>query len=483
MLPEELTALVSDIALKKCETNNVELKKALNGTPHRLYDTLSSFANQSGGGIIIFGIDEKDNYAACGVYDPQDLQIKVMEQANQMSPVLRPLFTVASINHKIIVSAEISECDVSEKPCYYKGTGKMRGSFIRVGDADMPMTEYEIYSFEAFKRKIHDELRPIPAGIGGVLNKTDLGLYFAKIRSEKPNLAALTDSQIMQLGGFEVDGNPTIASLLLFGMYPQGNFPQLCTTAVVVPGYEMGDIGEEDARFLDNRKIEGTIPQMLDGSMSFILHNMHVRTIIGESGKREDKAEYPIKAVREIILNALTHRDYSIHTENSPVRIMFFSDRLEVENPGGLYGRLTIDNLGKVGADTRNPYIASALEIMLDTENRFSGIPTIRYETKRANLPDPVFISSRGIFKVILYNGSQNTQNDIALEQRSLDERIIMLCRTPKSREEIAAELGFSSISYMISKYVRPLLDTGRMTSTIPDRPKSKNQKYVAVQL
>jgi len=481
MLPEELTALVNDIAFKKCEMNNIELKKALNGTPHRLYDTLSSFANQSGGGIIIFGIDEKNNYSACGVYDPQDLQVKVMEQANQMSPILRPLFTVASIDAKIIVSAEISECDVSEKPCYYKGAGKIRGSYIRVGDADMPMTEYEIYSFEAFKRKIQDELRPVPAGIGAVLNKTELDLYFAKIRSEKPNLAALTDSQILQLGGFEVEGNPTLASLMLFGMYPQGNFPQLCTTAVVIPGYEMGEIGEEDARFLDNRKMEGTIPQMLAGSMSFVQRNMRMRTIIGESGKREDRAEYPLKAVREIILNAMIHRDYSMHTENSPIRIMLFSDRLEVENPGGLYGRLTIDNLGKVGADTRNPYIASAMEIMLDTENRFSGIPTIRHETKRANLPDPVFISSRGVFKVILYNGCSKIQTDVVVENNGLEAKIIALCKIPRSREEIADELGFSSISYVMSKYVRPLLDAGIITNTIPDKPKSKSQKYVAV--
>lgn len=481
MLPEELLALVHDVRTKQCEMNTIEVKKAKSGTPHRLYDTLSSFANQNGGGIIIFGMDEKEHFAVCGVYDPQDLQVKVTEQANQMSPVVRPFFTVASMEDKVIISAEISECDVSEKPCYYKGAGKIRGSYIRVGDADMPMTEYEIYSCEAFKRKIQDEIRPVPAGIGASLNKTDLNLYFAEIRKEKPNLAALTDGQILQLGGFEVDGKPTMASLMLFGMYPQGNFPQLCITAVVVPGYEMGDIGDEDARFLDNKKIEGTIPQMLDGAMSFVQHNMRVKTILNANGKREDKAEYPMKAVREILLNALIHRDYSMHTENSPIRVMLFTDRLEVENPGGLYGRLTLDNLGKVGADTRNPYIASALEIMIDTENRFSGIPTIRHETKKANLPDPVFTSSRGVFKVILHNGSKNEEPDRKMEDLDLEDRIIALCTTPKSREEIARELGFSAISYMMSKYVSPLLAAGKLKITIPDRPKSKNQRYFAV--
>ncbi len=60
-----------------------------------------------------------------------------------MTPVVRPLFTVADLEGKIVVSAEIAECDLFTKPCFYKGAGRARGSYIRVGDADLPMTEYE----------------------------------------------------------------------------------------------------------------------------------------------------------------------------------------------------------------------------------------------------------------------------------------------------------------------------------------------------
>ena len=79
MLPEELVNLVTDIVNLKCERQNIELKKAAGGTPERLYNTLSSFSNQNGGGIIVFGIDEDNGYKVCGVYDPQDLQKKVTE--------------------------------------------------------------------------------------------------------------------------------------------------------------------------------------------------------------------------------------------------------------------------------------------------------------------------------------------------------------------------------------------------------------------
>ena len=116
-------------------------------------------------------------------------------------------------------------------------------------------------------------------------------------------------------------------------------------------------------------------------------------------------------AVREIVLNALIHRDYSIHTDHSPVRVILYRNRLEVENPGGLYGRITVDELGKMAADTRNPFIAGALEVMLGTENRFSGIPTIMHEMKKAGLPPAVFESKRGVFKVTLYNGYDAENN------------------------------------------------------------------------
>lgn len=108
----------------------------------------------------------------------------------------------------------------------------------------------------------------------------------------------------------------------------------------------------------------------------------------------------------QAVLNALVHRDYSVHTEGTPIQIIFYKNRLEISNPGGLYGRLTIGQLGQVRADTRNPVLASMLEVMDLVENRYSGIPTIRREMKEAGLPAPEFSSERGTFRVVFYNSS-----------------------------------------------------------------------------
>ena len=161
MLPEELNTLTEQVLSNRCELQYVELKKAQRGTPEKLYDTLSSFSNQYGGGIIIFGIDEKGGYVVTGVYDVQDLQAKVTQQSLQMEPIVRPIFTVTNYNGQQVVSAEISEVDTNSKPCFYKAAGRLRGSYIRVGESDEPMTEYEVYSYEAYKRKIRDELRVV----------------------------------------------------------------------------------------------------------------------------------------------------------------------------------------------------------------------------------------------------------------------------------------------------------------------------------
>lgn len=479
MLAEELISLTQETIHERCESQHLELKKAGEGTPKRLYDTLSSFSNQQNGGTILFGIDQENGYKITGVYDPQELQMKVTEQANQMEPVVRPFFTVAEIDGKTIVSAEISECDIFEKPCFYRGAGRIRGSYIRVGDADIPMTEYEVYSYEVFKRKIRDELRQAPEGISSKLSEDALTLYLAKARIEKANYTKLSDEDALTLSGLYKDGKPTLAGLLLFGLYPQAAFSGFGITAVTVPGCEVGVLAEDGARFVDNKRIEGSIPEMLETAMEFVRRNVKSRTIINDDGKRADKLEYPLKAIREIILNALVHRDYSVHTETAPIRILFFTDRLEVENPGGLYGRLTLDSLGKTVGDIRNPAIAAALEIIIESENRNSGIPTIRREMKEVGLPEPVFDSSRGVFKVTLYNGERgNRPAEKQSLEDSVSDRLVHYCSVPRTRKELATLLQISSISYMMNKYVTPLVEAGKLKLTIPNFPRSRNQRY-----
>ena len=178
MQTEDLRKLVDKIQRLQCEMQTVELKSANKGCPTRLYDTLSSFANQDEGGIIIFGLDETKGFAVVGVYDAQDLQKKVTEQCNQMSPQVRALFTICEFGDKLVVSAEIPGLDVSERPCFYRGAGRLRGAYIRVGDADEPMSEYEVYSYDAFRKRIRDDIREAQGARRSFFNEDKLAQFF-----------------------------------------------------------------------------------------------------------------------------------------------------------------------------------------------------------------------------------------------------------------------------------------------------------------
>ena len=472
MNEKDLKNIVKKIQSAQAEFQTVEVKRSKMQATERLFDTLSSFSNQDDGGVIVFGLYEGDSFAVTGVDDVQELQKSVMNQCEQMEPPIRAVFTVTEIDGKNVVSAEIPPIDITERPCFYKGKGRLKGSYVRVGESDQHMSEYEVYSYEAYRKKYQDDIRPVERAAISSLDSEKLAEYLKLLKADKPNLSRLDDSQIMELMSIVRDNKPTIAAELLFGLYPQAFFPQLGIIAVSVPGTEIGDTDTDGSRFIDNQRIEGTIPDMVEDALQFVRRNTRKKTIIDpDTGKRRDKTDYPVKSVREALLNALVHRDYSIHTEGMPVQLSIFADRLEITNPGGLYGRLTLDTLGKIQPDTRNQVIATALEVMDITENRYSGIPTMRRELKEYGLPAPEFRNERGEFTVCF-----RLNEEPAAQNSDID--IIGFCKTPRTRKEIAEYIGLNSVTYAIKKYVQPLIDSGHIKLTVPGAPSSPNQKY-----
>lgn len=475
MRDEELIALLKRIVKERTESDTLELKSAKQGCPQRLYDTLSSFSNTKCG-IIVFGVD--DDFHLCGVYDLKQLQVQVAEQCKQMQPEVRVAMTPLQYEGKDILAVEVPEIEQTQKPCFYKGKGRLTGSYVRVGDQDVQMSEYEIYNIEAFKSKTQDELRLVERATDVPVDVVKLQEYLFTLKKNRPNLSSLSDGEILELNGYVKQSYPTLAYVLMFSIYPQGLFPNLCLNATVVPGKEIGQTAGDGVRFTANKKIEGTLPEMIEEAVEFVIKNMSVRTVINQrTGKREDVTEYPVIAVREAIVNAIVHRDYSLYTENQPITLNLFQDRLEVANPGGLFGRVTVDDLGKVIPDTRNPNIAKIMELMAFTENRYSGIPTIRRLMEERGLPAPKFENYKGTFKVTLYNSQQYEE----VKNENIPDFILTYCVQPKSAAEIAERLNIKTVKYLKATYLQPLLDGGKLKETLPDKPKSKFQKYVSV--
>ena len=274
---------------------------------------------------------------------------------------------------------------------------------------------------------------------------------------------------------------------MLFGEYPQSIFPQIFVACTSVPGTELGDTGVFGERFIDNMRIEGTIEQMISGTMAFI----------NSDGERHDRYEYPLDALREAVTNALIHRDYSTQTENSYISVTVYTDRIEIINPGNLYGTNRIDKLGtSTSMDVRNPNIIKILEEKSRVvENRHSGIPTMIREMKKHGLKMPEFYEERDSFKVVFRNSCEpqneisdtqfkisEPQNEISDPQiNNINNKILLFCNEPRSAQEIRDYIGIKSKRYIAANYIKPLIDKGLLEYTNKNNINVRNQKYINV--
>ena len=477
MIEKELEELVGKIQSRKCEGQTIEVKKAFTDCPGSLYDTLSSFSNQSQGGIIVFGLDEDEDFAVKGVYDAQDLQHKVTEQCREMEPQVRALFTTAEVDGKVVVSAEIPPQDVLRRPVYYKGKGRLGGAFVRVGDADERMTEFEVYSYDAYHRHVKSDRRIIEEADLSLWNRERMAEYVRSVKLDRPNLSsAVADEDIPEKMGVVSKGHPSLAGLMVFSTCPQAYLPQLCITAVALSHLEKGAVDDSGVRFSNNRKITGAIPEMLEDAVRFVFQNTKQAVSVDEDGRRQDRSEYPMKAVREAILNALIHRDYSEYSETSPIRLEIYPDRLEVASKGGIYGAAPVSALGHVEIGTRNAFLVDVLEAVRGTENRNSGIATMRAECRAWNLPEPVFHCVHDEFKVVFRNAQP--ADSVVFDRDCAEESFIAYCELPRSREELSAFAGLNQ-SYVMATWIRPLVREGKLLRTDPQSPKSPFQRFV----
>jgi ATP-dependent DNA helicase RecG len=146
MTPQEIQELVADVQRRRGESDSIEVKAARSGTPKRLYESLSAFANRTGGGVVLFGLDESGDFAVSGVGNAQRLQEDVTHLASsEMEPPLRPNFAADEIDGQVVMGVEIDEVPATHKPCFYKPAGLPKGAYLRVGNTNRQMSDYEVY--------------------------------------------------------------------------------------------------------------------------------------------------------------------------------------------------------------------------------------------------------------------------------------------------------------------------------------------------
>jgi ATP-dependent DNA helicase RecG len=409
MTRDELRQLIADVQYHQSELASVEVKAARGGTPRRLYESLSAFANQTGGGVLLFGLNELSDFTVVGVGDVQRLQEDITHLASsEMEPILRPHFLVDEVDGETVMVAEIDEVPVVQKPCFYKPAGLPRGAYLRVGNTNRQMTEYEIFGYLSSRGQPTFDEEVIPNATLEALDSILLDEYLARLRQARPSAGFLDGPREEVLARLHVlaqDGEiarPTLAGLLTFGKYPQEFLPQLMITFVQYYGTTEEEKTPQGARFMDSRRFEGPIPEMIKQAETYVLGAMRKAVLIDGVFRREIP-EYPREALREALANAIAHRDYSSYVRGSYIQIRMFADRLEIQSPGGLFGNVTVENLEEEHS-TRNARFMRMMEDMHVVENRGSGIRAMLQATREANLEPPRFNDRRTSFLVTFRN-------------------------------------------------------------------------------
>ncbi len=411
----ELQKLIEDAVDKKIESNNIEFKDARSGIPSDLWKAVSAFANSPNGGTIVFGVQETQSpnrtMKIVGGLDLQTLQEKIVQlMENSIQNKSKYALNVVSIRGEDLLVLEIAETEKENKPCYYKKVGMDKGSYIRVGNTNQPISEDELRSFLRYSPAYNYDKTVFEELLFDYLDFDKLQT-FLDTSAKKRNRKYPSDSDIkhtLSNIGLLQDSNrvyhPTLAGLLLFAKNIPQDYEPISRYIVRCVNYA----GKTpSSKIIDKKDIDGTLDEQVDASLAFILRSIRTEAKIVKS-KRVEKYEYPELALREVVVNALIHRDYS--NTGTYVQITVFKDRVEISNPGTLPPGVTVENI-KAAQFSRNGVISKVMRDMDYMEEFGRGIDLIYSEMNRWGLVEPLFKNSSNSFKVTLLGSDYNVLN------------------------------------------------------------------------
>lgn len=457
------------------EATEIDFKVALEvKKPKSWLKSVSAFANGIGG-VLLFGVDDDRSIVglANAQQDAEAISRLIKERITPLPQfVLRPL----QEKGKELLAVEIAAG--RSTPYYYSADG-VKEAYIRVGNESVPAPDYVLNELilkgtnRSFDALVTDE------------RKEDYSFTLLEATYRERTGLHFEPSDYVSFGLTDKNGYLTNAGRLLADQHIVYNSRVFCTRW---NGLEKGSIFDDA---LDDKEFEGNLIYLLQNGSDFIRNNSKVR-FAKKAQYRVDKPDYADRAVTEALVNALIHRDYIVR--GSEIHIDMYDDRLEIQSPGGMFEGKPIQdcNINTVGSVRRNPVIADLFHRMKFMERRGSGLRKIVSETEK--LPGyteelrPEFHSSGTDFRVVLKNVNFNLITDSQDEgqvtgqvesQDDLFSILIDFCSVPRSRAEMMEQTPIKSVTYFRKAFLLPLLDSGKLRMTIPDKPNSKNQKYV----
>jgi ATP-dependent DNA helicase RecG len=371
MSPEEALALI-----RGGESATVELK------PESEYQTtlaeaLAALANSAAGtpATIFVGVQDQP-IVIRGISDLKAVTDRLYSAARQVHPPLHDLITVEPIRieERTVVAAHV--------PAQVPGVYHVAGRYLaRRGTQNLPLTPQELLRLLHERGIYAYEDQAAPGATLADLDPARLAWYREQRAAKRLSpLDTPDDEELLEkLGLLAPGGVPTVAAILFFGREPQRFFPHMVIRAARFLTEWTGD-------FHDQEEIGGTVPEMIDRANAFVQRNTpHGAQIVGT--QRVPTAAYPDVAVREAIANAVAHRDLAI--TGATIRVFVFSNRIEIDSPGGLLPGLTVENMARL-TRLRNRRLADLLYHTGYIERQGTGIRRMIAALLAAGQPAPV---------------------------------------------------------------------------------------------
>lgn len=410
---DDLTEALARLELEGGDCLEIEAKTFSEYSHAALGPTLSAFANLPGGGTILLGVSENP-VSVVGVERPRDLKKALVSQARQgFSSEITVDVHDLDLDGRTVVVANVQEAPVNSKPCRWKKTGS---AYLRQYDGDYRMSLQEEQQLLLRHERPREDSAPVPGTSADSLDDDLVQSFLRAVRAGTTVFATRPDAEVLlDLNVLTESGEATLAGLYALGRYPQKQFPELSITAAIT-----GEEDEEDGvRASDRLMIAGPLPRMLTDAVAWVSRAMRTSIHFGDDGHGRNVHEYPLVAVRELIANALVHRDLSEPALSKGIEIRLLRDRLIISNPGGLWG-LSLDQLGtRDGKSAVNEYLYNVCTFATDGEGRRvieglgSGIREVRRALHDADM-EPVRFQDTGVrFTALLPRGALLSPQDL----------------------------------------------------------------------
>ena len=441
--------------LRRPEGKTLEFKRDLS-SPDRFLRAVVAFANTAGGTVLI-GVEDRSGHVR-GVTEPLELEERAASLiSDSIRPRLLPDIEILSYRNKQLLAVQVYPSPA--RPHFLARAGPESGVYVRVcstnrqADAELVSEMRRFASGESF-----DE-RPMPALDAEALDARAATELFASTRK----LTRRHLETLRLVVPYQGRLTPTVGGELLFGRDRLRHFPDAW---IQVGRFD----GTDKATIIDHADIKTPLVQAIDEAIAFVeKHVLHGAAIDGM--RRQDRWNAPPAAVREALVNAVAHADYS--QRGAPIRIAIFDDRLEIENPGLLPFGITLDDLPLGVSKLRNRVIGRVLHELGLVEQWGSGVQRMLAACRESGLPAPIWEEIGFRLRVTIH-----TRRVDELEVDSTDRAILDLLEEGSERgtREIAGMIGLSPRATR-TRLAR--LVTRGLVREVGTGPKDPRRRYV----